>query len=875
MVLVEVFAYLTEMLIYRLNRLPEKVFIEFLNLMGIRMRPPAAAEVNLIFSRTAPGRTSIEIPVNTPVTMNRTTGMEDPPILFHTVERKRLDDKSEEVKVLAIHGKQHVESIGVGTGKAGLSLKVSHAPIIESLQTDPWNVELGIEADYQKDAPSTEIEDFGLHNGKHYRRWREVNDFTHTDPEDRVFMIDRASGHIFFAPAFDDYKAVTENREKTNNLHHALAAVPPLGRDIVVRYYSGGGSAGNRVPRESLNVIKKPIPGVKVTNLSVPSGGHDMESFENVLKRGPYEMRRLDRAITAIDYEQVVESQSGMVNRARAFTQVDLWQHAVPGNVEVFIVPAIPKDHIINDSITNEEMKYYQGDGRQLNRLHELLDQRRAIGTGCIVKWAACKSVRVKARVVINKYRNPHKIKEQVVTRLNRSINPLRLLPDIPGWRFGNSLHVSHIYDICLSEPGVSYLDKAVLAVDHAPDDIVPKIEADSFQSGTWFAACRNNLFRSQNDGFGWELVGVFPLENESIEKDLKVKLIASSNYKAGLLAIGVEGKERNQYRIYLSFDCGTTWRNVWNPELEVHDMVWIKREESSHILLLATDQGLYEIKGLEEPKGHRIPLNEKLGTGSISVLAVDAIAVNDMTTVAVALGKTGSEGGGGGVYLSRNEGKGDSFREVNKSKDKDIRSLSFQQIGWRTWLYGGMYAVATDKGDGSLRWELTIKEEGLVREAESLGENSGWKFGNCYDLCCMENRVFAGTRIGGMVSLDTSKETLRWEEMEGSQKIVNKEKVAPVKSVACTPGKRNNMPGRGHVLMAAMDKGIYHSLDMGINYSECSQIEFEEQVTIPETWLFCSGNHEVEVIDEDQADPGKRGKIHELTDTHVEREKP
>src|SRR6266542_2409937 len=42
-VLGELFAYLTEALIYRLNRLPDKAFVEFLRLIGVTVHPPAAA----------------------------------------------------------------------------------------------------------------------------------------------------------------------------------------------------------------------------------------------------------------------------------------------------------------------------------------------------------------------------------------------------------------------------------------------------------------------------------------------------------------------------------------------------------------------------------------------------------------------------------------------------------------------------------------------------------------------------------------------------------------------------------------------------------------------------------------------------------------
>ena len=67
--LLEVFAYLAETMIYRLNRVPDKLYVEFLRLIGVRLQPPAAAAVTLVFTRGprhAAGE--IEIPRGTRVT---------------------------------------------------------------------------------------------------------------------------------------------------------------------------------------------------------------------------------------------------------------------------------------------------------------------------------------------------------------------------------------------------------------------------------------------------------------------------------------------------------------------------------------------------------------------------------------------------------------------------------------------------------------------------------------------------------------------------------------------------------------------------------------------------------------------------------------
>jgi predicted phage baseplate assembly protein len=51
--LLQLFAWLGEMILWRLNRVPEKNFIKFLELIGIEQAPPAAAKAELTFKLTA------------------------------------------------------------------------------------------------------------------------------------------------------------------------------------------------------------------------------------------------------------------------------------------------------------------------------------------------------------------------------------------------------------------------------------------------------------------------------------------------------------------------------------------------------------------------------------------------------------------------------------------------------------------------------------------------------------------------------------------------------------------------------------------------------------------------------------------------------
>src|SRR4030042_1756926 len=45
--LIELFAWMTEMLVYRLNRVPEKNYLKFLDMMGIHLQPASSAKAEL------------------------------------------------------------------------------------------------------------------------------------------------------------------------------------------------------------------------------------------------------------------------------------------------------------------------------------------------------------------------------------------------------------------------------------------------------------------------------------------------------------------------------------------------------------------------------------------------------------------------------------------------------------------------------------------------------------------------------------------------------------------------------------------------------------------------------------------------------------
>jgi predicted phage baseplate assembly protein len=60
--LVELFAWMTEMLIYRVNRIPDKLHVALLELLGIDLEPPTAATTDIRFRLAAPPEEAVLIP---------------------------------------------------------------------------------------------------------------------------------------------------------------------------------------------------------------------------------------------------------------------------------------------------------------------------------------------------------------------------------------------------------------------------------------------------------------------------------------------------------------------------------------------------------------------------------------------------------------------------------------------------------------------------------------------------------------------------------------------------------------------------------------------------------------------------------------------
>jgi hypothetical protein len=814
--LLEAFAYLTEVMIYRLNQLPEKAYVAFLNLLGVSRHAPSAAWADVLFTRVGGDQGAVRIPAGVRVAAAR--GADPQPVVFTTTEPALLPAGQSEVTVRMHHCELvEAELLGLGTGQPGQVLHAARAPMAHTAEA--LDLLLGV----QVPAGSVELGAAAReHDGRTFEIWRPVDSFAGVGPQAKVYVVDRSSGAFTFAPALD------LRREGDEGLI-TLAAVPAAGRQIRAWYRAGGGPAGN-VAAGALTNLRDPVPGVKPTNPRPARGGRAMESLESAMMRGPYEFFAQQRAVTAHDFE-ILAAGSGAVARARAFTRAAVYSFARPGEVEVVLVPSVPDGARPGGRLPVSVLREHEVEQAR-RRTEDDLERRRALGTSCRATWARYKAVSIEATVVVRREEDAEAVARRVHDRLYQTLSPLPTALNPAGWAFGEPLRASNVYRMLeQAEPGVRYVDDVRFIVDEAPDKNVTTLAADQYQAKTWYAGSGSVLFRSTNAGIGWEPVGRFA--DESIVRVVTAPAPVRPGIvsRPGSVAV-VTQRASGGSRVHLSTDLGETWTPLTGLDSRIQDLAWLDRDGAG-TLMLATDTGLYEVSLLP-------------GAVPLQILVDPADADRGFYSVRTFVSERGAPGVAAaaqtqyGVYLSTNAGRRGSFHHIGLA-NVDNRVLAVQYDGPATWLWSGTGEPDPKKaGQGCYRTRLF--ESDIRWQAVA----SGWTGGTCRGLSFAGTLAVAATQSGGVVRLDTLAAQPAWQGVmvNCGLPLRGLNKFMPVDALA-------SGGGADLLVLAGGERGVFRSTT-AVDWVAGANQATADVVTVPDTWLLCSGEHKIKVVQQD-----------------------
>ncbi|MET7946969.1 putative baseplate assembly protein [Micromonospora sp. NPDC005324] len=839
MALVETFAHLTEVMIYRLNQLPEKAYVSFLNLLGVTRHAPTAAWADVRFTRTGTDRGAVRIPAGLRVAAAR--GADPRPVLFVTTEPTLLPADETSVTVRMHHCEPvEAELLGVGTGQPGQVLRAAHAPLTHTAEA--LDLLLGVEV------PAGTVE-LGAaareHDGRTFEIWRPVDSFAGLGPQAKAYLVDRCSGTVIFAPALDlrpaAASAATEPAAPHSAVPVTVAAVPPAGRQIRLWYRAGGGPTGN-VAAGTLTSLRDPLPGVRVDNPAPAAGGREMEALESVLLRGPYEFFAQQRAVTARDFE-VLATSSGAVARARAFTRAAVYSFARPGEVEVVLVPYVPEAARPGGRLPVAVLREHEVPEAR-HRVEADLEERRMVGIRSRATWARFKAVSVRARVVVRREEDVDAVRRRIHDRLHQTLSPLPTALNPTGWPFGEPLRASNVYRLLEhAEPGVRYVESVRFVVDEAPDAGVRALAVDQYQPRTWYAGRGPVLFRSSNGGAGWEPAGRF--DDETVQRVAPAPAPVRPGIVArpGSVAV-VTLHASGGSRVHLSTDLGETWSLLTDLDSRISDLAWLDRDGAGS-LLVATDTGLYEVSLLP-------------GAVPLQILVDPSDADRGFYAVRTFVSERGAPGvavaaqASFGVYLSTSGGRPGSFSHVGLA-NVDNRVLAVQYDGPATLLWSGAGEPDPKKpGQGCHRTRL------FESDVKWQSMQAGWVGGTCRDLAFAGQQAVTATQSGGVLRLDTLAAQPQWQSVSVNcgLPLRDRTRFVPVDAIAVSGPTAGGAAAGGtgaaeRLILASGERGVHRSAD-AVTWTPSANQATADVVTVPDTWLLCSGEHDIEVVRQD-----------------------
>ncbi|MFI6727357.1 putative baseplate assembly protein [Streptomyces sp. R-74717] len=114
--LIETFAYMVDQLLYRLNRVPDKNYSAFLDLLGVTLFPPSVARAEVDFWLSAPQPETVRLPAGTEVATSR--GDAEEAVVFSTSDDLPIVPSSLVRLVTApVSGEQTDRTAPLGAGK--------------------------------------------------------------------------------------------------------------------------------------------------------------------------------------------------------------------------------------------------------------------------------------------------------------------------------------------------------------------------------------------------------------------------------------------------------------------------------------------------------------------------------------------------------------------------------------------------------------------------------------------------------------------------------------------------------------------------------------------------------------------------------------
>lgn len=458
--LLELLAWLGEMTLHRMNRVPDFHKNKFLKLL-IDPPEPVMVEVKL---KLSPSRTEdFSILAGIRFATDFKNGKR---YIFETFQKTILPRPSP--------GKEHIgtvmarnwkevkdEELGVSDGTPNQTFPLKQGPVL--LDFVYLSNDYKPNPEIQVDGEKWTLKPFLLTKESRVSASNEAKHFTVDDFDNIVRFGDGVFGAILPERAKIVCKRyqVLEGPEaliKVGELKYILDEIPGLqpGETLSIE--------GNEDAEGGMNFFKKDELFTKgLENLRKPYRLITSEDFARVLLTDFNEFQRLSES------KPEILRAVAMMNR-KALKPSGLGERT--GHVTILVLPEFDEKEMKDE---DKDITYKQtliNVDPLKDKILRFLDKRRLITTQLHLISAKLKRVEIRIGVVINKERNFREMENMIRNKLYDFMSILKGYFDKNGWPLGRSLYKSHIYRLVENIEGVDHVSSLLLAPSNIKRDI-------------------------------------------------------------------------------------------------------------------------------------------------------------------------------------------------------------------------------------------------------------------------------------------------------------------------------------------------------------------------------------------------------------------
>jgi len=401
--LIELFAYASDVTLYYQTRIAENLFpetsdepeslLQLLRLIGYELLPPSPARVDLRIGVDPTIAVPLTLPARTRFTATTTDAVPFETVDAITVTPAQLGAPEPDTglryyfPIPVMQGATQNDQVAISDGSPNQLYPLPSKPAIAG----------SIEVVVQEPGGPTS--------------WREVDTLATSTPVDRDFATEGAadgSTSLLFGDGLN-------------------GMIPPSGAVIEATYLLGGGTAGNIAAGTEFTSA---VPEIKeVTNPFAAAGGTDVESVDRARRLAPRLFRAQDRAVTTDDYRDLVSRVPG-VGKVEAVTAG--WNEIV-----LYVAPAGAVTEP-SDLLKRDVLAY--------------LEPRRMATTSLRVVGPQAADIYLRATVNAQPYYYAADVQRAVEAAVASYL-------DFDAVTFAQQIYLSKIYDLIQSLPQVASLN--------------------------------------------------------------------------------------------------------------------------------------------------------------------------------------------------------------------------------------------------------------------------------------------------------------------------------------------------------------------------------------------------------------------------------